>query len=70
MSTDDDIDESSNMKKSRPSMDEDGKLELSVLQSLFADAGISEEKTECPFKSSVNHFHILFQIFLLINKCE
>uniref|UniRef100_A0A8R1TP81 Kynureninase n=1 Tax=Onchocerca volvulus TaxID=6282 RepID=A0A8R1TP81_ONCVO len=40
----DDIDES------RTSKDQDRKLELSMLQSLFAD--ISEEKMECPFKPS------------------
>ncbi|EJD75905.1 kynureninase [Loa loa] len=51
MGAEDDINESSNMKKSRTGMD-DRKIDLSTFQSLFADAGISDEKTECPFKPS------------------
>ncbi|KAM3727518.1 Kynureninase [Dirofilaria immitis] len=52
MSADGDMDESIEIKKPRTSMDEDRKLEFSMLQSLFSDAGISEEKIECPFKPS------------------
>uniref|UniRef100_A0AAF5Q6S4 Kynureninase n=2 Tax=Wuchereria bancrofti TaxID=6293 RepID=A0AAF5Q6S4_WUCBA len=50
-SAEDCIDECSNMKKSKASMD-DRKVEFPPLQSFFADASISDEKTECSFKPS------------------
>ncbi|VBB28288.1 unnamed protein product [Acanthocheilonema viteae] len=52
MSADGDTDKSSSMKKSKANLDEDKKLEISMLQSLFGNTGISDERVECPFKPS------------------
>lgn len=60
MSADSDTGKMSNAKKSRKSKDGDEKLEISMLESIFGDAGISDKRLECPFKPLVNHFGIFF----------
>lgn len=63
LSADDDVDESNNMRKLRASTDGDRKPEISMLQSLFDDTGMSEERLECPFKPPVNHFGLFSEHF-------
>lgn len=51
------------MRKLRASTDGDRKPEISMLQSLFDDTGMSEERLECPFKPPVNHFGLFSEHF-------